>query len=204
MTAPQEGYVNYFEVLGVPEGAKPGEVRKEYRRLMKKLVGEIARVEITEESRNRYLLDMAKLNAALFVLRDNDTRDAYWNERQALIDLEHRWCTAASAVDAGNASENERGELDELRRGFDGRVRAFLSRYVEELMLEAGRDKECVEASHWDAAHQRHAFSILRQYRHLLYQEILERLPYAEVTPPTIDWDERRKSAEALLAGRTS
>lgn len=202
MTDFQEGYVNYFEVLGVPEDAKPGEVRREYKRRMKDLVGEIARVEITEERRTHYLLEMAKLNAALLVLRDTEMRDAYWKGRQALIELEGRWRSAADASSGKASSEGERAELDNLRREFDGKLRAFLARYVEELMLEAGRDKECVEASHWDPAHERHAFRILRHYRHTLYHKILERLPYAEVTPPQIDWDERRRTAAALLAGR--
>jgi hypothetical protein len=202
MTDSQEGYVNYFEVLDVPEDAKPGEVRRDYRRRMKDLVAEIARVEITEERRTHYLLEMAKLNAALFVLRDTELRDVYWTTRQGLIALEERWRLAANAATGRAKSEAERAELDDLRREFDGKLRGFLSRYVEELMLEAGRDKECVEASHWDTAHERHAFRILRHYRHTLYQKILERLPYAEVTPPKIDWDERRRTAAALLGGR--
>ena len=57
------GYVNYFEILGLDESAKPGEVRKNYKHMMKELVMEIARSEITPERRASYLLDMAKLNA---------------------------------------------------------------------------------------------------------------------------------------------
>src|SRR5690606_32846423 len=111
--------------------------------------------------------------------------------RQETMELERRWREAA-----------ERGEdTDALRRQFDSQIRGFLSRYVEEAMLDAGRDRECVEASGWDAAHERHASRILRHYRHGLYQDILERLPYHEVTPPRIDWEERRRTVAAILEG---
>ena len=185
-----EGYVNYFEILGLQDTAKPGEVRKNYKQMMKDLVMEIARVEITEDRRARYLLDMAKLNAAFYILRDNETRETYWTSRQELIALEAEW---AEAAQGGGANS------DLLRRSYDGRLRHFLSRYVEEAMLEAGRDKECVEASNWDSAHERHASRILRHYRHNLYQVILKRLPYSEVTPPEIDWDERGRTVSRLL-----
>ena len=66
--------------------------------------------------------------------------------------------------------------------------------------LEAGHDKACVEASNWDAAHERHASRILRHCRQGHYQRILERLPYWEVTPPQIDWDERKRTIAAILA----
>ncbi len=188
-----KGYVNYFEILGLADDAKTGEVRKDYRQKMKDLVMEIARVEITEERRSHYLLEMAKLNAAFYILRDNTSRDTYWAARTELIELEHQWREAA---DRGMA------ETDTLRRTYDARLRHFLARYVEEAMLEAGRDKECVEASHWDAAHERHASRILRHYRQGLYQLILERLPYFEVTPPVIQWEERAKTAAAILAGK--
>lgn len=185
-----KGYVNYFEILELDEQAKPGEVRKNYRRKMKDLIIEISRVEITEERRAHYLLEMAKLNAAFYVLRDNETRERYWRDRSEAMMLEDQWRDAAprGAEQAGAA-----------RRTFERHLRDFLSRYVEEAMLEAGRDKECVEASHWDAAHERHASRILRHYRQGAYQEILERLPYWDVTPPEIDWDERRRSVRELL-----
>ena len=77
-------------------------------------------------------------------------------------------------------------------------------RQVEESMLAAGRDKGCVEASSWDPYHERHASSILRHYRHMLYQEILGRLPFAEVTSPKIDWAERSRTVAAILAGKES
>lgn len=194
MANPNEsGYVDYFAVLGLDQTAKPGEVRKAYRTKMKDLVAEIAAVEITEERRAKYLLEMAKLNAALLLLRESEQRDIYWRERQELMDLEQQWRVAA---DAGE-------DTNELRKSFDARVRAFLSRYVEEAMLAAGRDKECVEASHWDAAHERHASRILRYYRNSLYQQILERLPFAEVTKPDIDWAERQRFVKTALAQGT-
>lgn len=194
MTAETEGYVDYFEVLGVHEGAKPGEVRNEYRRKMKALVSEIAGRVISQQERNEFLLEMAKLNAALYLLRDQEARDTYWRERQEVIQLESEW-READASGSGNT--------EALRRRFDTRVRDFLSKYVEELMLTAGQDKEVREASHWDAAHERHAFRVLRHYRHGLYQKILERLPFTEVTRPEIDWDERAKTVAALTARNT-
>ncbi|HOZ48534.1 MAG TPA: hypothetical protein PLO37_10440, partial [Candidatus Hydrogenedentes bacterium] len=188
-----QGYVNYFEVLDLTEDAKPGEIRKSYRHLMKDLVMEIRRVEITEERRSRYLLDMAKLNAAFYILRNKDTRDQYWNERQEVMALEEEWRAAAAQEDAA--------KTDGLRRRFERKLRDFLARYVEEAMLEAGRDKDCVEESHWDAAHERHASRILRFYRQKAYQQIRERLPYWDITLPRIDWDERQHAAARLLDG---
>ena len=83
---------------------------------------------------------------------------------------------------------------------YDAVIRAARRRLP---LLAAGQDKECVENSNWDAAHTRHASRILRFYRNDLYQKILERLPYAEVTPPSVDWDERRKFVAAALNERT-
>lgn len=188
--AAEAGYINFFELLGLEPEARTGDVRKQYRKLMKNLVMEIAATEITEEKRDRYLLTMAQYNAAFLILRNNELRDIYWKERSELIALELRWREAVSAG-ADNA--------ESLRREYDRRLRDFLSRYVEETMLEAGRDKECVEASHWDAAHERHATRILRHYRHRLFHTILERLPYVQVTPPAIDWDERARTVQRLL-----
>lgn len=185
------GYVNYYEVLGVSENAPPGEVRKTFKREMKRLVQEIASQQITEDRRSRYLLDMAKLNAALYILRDREKREAYWNLRNELMELEEQW-----RAETGQDPVKD----DQYRRKFDSKVKTFLSTYVEEAMLEAGRDPECVESSHWDEAHQRHAFRILRRYRHMLYHDILERLPYYEVTPPEIDWNERADTVRGMLA----
>jgi len=189
---PEDGYVNYFEILALDESAKPGDVRKNYRKMMKDLIMEIARVEITGERRDRYLLEMAKLNAAFYILRDTEMRETYWRQRAEVIQLESQWREAAQNGDTA---------ADALRRSFDSKLRHFLARYVEEAMLEVGRDKEAVEASHWDAAHERHASRILRHYRHNLYQQILDRLPYWEITTPRIDWAEREKTVAGMLAG---
>jgi len=188
-----QGYVDYFAILKLDASAKPGEVRKNYKQMMKDLVFEIARARITEERRAHYLLEMAKLNAAFYILRGNEGRDAYWTMRSELIELENQWREAA-AKDAS--------EADTLRRTYDSRLRHFLARYVEEAMLEAGRDRECVENSNWDAAHERHASRILRQYRQELYQQILERLPYYEVTAPRVDWAKRARFVTHALAGK--
>lgn len=185
-----EGYVNYFQALDLPDSAKPGEVRKAYKQKMKDLVFEIARVQITEERRERYLLEMAKLNAAFYLLRDNESRDRYWAEREEAIQLENQWREAA---------DQQAPNADDCRRAFERKVRDFLTRYMEETMLEAGRDKECVEASHWDPAHEAHASRILRHYRQSAYQVILERLPYHEVTPPQVDWTERKQTVASIL-----
>ncbi len=188
------GYVNFFEILELDETAKPGEVRKNYKRMMKDLVMEIARVQITERRRAEFLLEMAKLNAAFYLLRDNEARETYWRERTEVMDLEERWCKAVAEKDPG---------ADQLRREFDGKCRNYLSKYVEETMLAAGRDPECVEASHWDAAHERHASRLLRHYRHRAHRRILERLPFVEVTQPNIDWTARAAFAQGVLAGGT-
>ena len=186
----EQGYVDYFAVLDAAPGVKAGEVRKAYKKKMISLVNEIARVQITEDRRARYLLDMAQLNAALCLLRDGEAAEAYWRERQELIELEAQWREAA---EAGSDSS------EALRRDFERRLRDFLAKYVEDLMLSAGRDPEAVEVSHWDRAHERHASRILREYKNRLYQEIRQRMPYHEATPPRIDWDERRAAVAALV-----
>ena len=189
--AEKSGYLSYFEILGLDDQANPGEVRKTYKRKMKDLVREIAHVEITEERRTHYLLEIAKLNAAVYVLRDKAKREEYWKQRSELMALEDSWRAA---------DPSDREKSDALRREFDGKVKSFLSKYVEETMLEAGQDKEVVEASNWNPAHARHAIRLLRYYRHRLYHTILERLPYHQVTPPSIDWDERRATVDRLLS----
>lgn len=187
---PDSGYINYYTILGLDSSANPGEVRKTYKRKMKQLLAEITRQEITEERRAHFLLEMAKLNAAVYILRDKDRRDEYWQQREDLIQLEEKW---------RGLGEDDPDANDRMRRDFDNRIRTFLSKYVEEATLEAGRDKECVETSQWSPAHERHATRILRHYRHNLYQDILERLPYTEVTRPEIDWDDRAAFVTGVL-----
>lgn len=186
------GYINFFEILGLEPNANPGEVRKTYRREMKRLVGEIAQAKITEDRRAEYILEMAKMNGAVYVLRDKAMREEYETERNALIELERQWRELAE-------KDSDPEKTDPLRREFDGRVKAFLSKYVEETMLEAGQDKEVAEASNWNILHSRYALKHLRHYRHRLYHDILERLPYHQVTKPSIDWEERKKTVSALL-----
>jgi hypothetical protein len=135
------------------------------------------------------------MNGAAIVLRDAARREAYWKEREELIELEKRWCEAAE-------KSPDPETTDALRREFDGRIRSFLSKYVEETMLEAAQDKEVAEASGWNAYYSRYALNLLRHYRHLLYHDILERLPYHTVTRPTIDWDERAKFVTDLIGAR--
>ncbi len=190
--ASNAGYVNYFETLGLADGANPGEARKVYKRMMKKLVQDIARTEITPDKRSAFILDVARLNAACFVLKDKDRREIYWAEREALIAMETEWC----ALDESDTEAHEK-----IRSNFDSRVRSFLSKYVEEMTLTAGQDREILEASRWDEAHARYATSLLRYYRQHLYNDILERLPYHEVTKPKIDWVERQSTVVELLGG---
>lgn len=190
MSDQDKGYVDYFAELGVDADAKPGEVRNQYKKCIKNLLMTISQIEITEERRDNFLLDMAKLNAAFFILRDNELRQKYAEERAQVMALEEQW--RAAAVQGGP-------ENDRLRRAFDAALRQFLSTYMEERMLEAGRDPECVEASHWDMAHERHATRVLRHFRQRRYQEIHERLPFYEVTEPKIDWDERARAVTGLI-----
>lgn len=186
------GYVNYFADLGLQQGANPGEVRKVYKRAVKKLVQDATQGPMTPAKRNKYLLDMSRLNAAMYVLKDKDMQATYVDERNELIELEERW---------RNADTENTEELNRHRSEYETKIKSFLSKYVEEMTLTAGQDKEVVEASGWDAAHARHATSLLRYYRHHLYQDILERLPYHAVTEPNIDWDERTKTVTAILEG---
>ncbi len=187
----ESGYINFFEILGVAEDAKVAEVRNVYKKAMKDLRWEIQHAELTEAKRAQYLLRMAQLNAAFVVLRDNASREAYWTERQQLIELEQDWRDAV----ASGAPEAER-----LRREYEGKLRDFLSHYCETVMLDAGYDKECAQESKWDAAHARHASKVLRYYRHRLQHDVLERLPFTRVTPPEIDLEERRQFVYALLS----
>ena len=190
------GYVNYFEILDLPHDCKPGEVRKQYKRKMKDLLLEISRSQsgletLGQEKRDHFLLEMAQINAAFYILRDTERREKYWSDRTKVIALEAEWREATDT----NAAVQEK-----LRRTYDAALRHFLSTYLEEFMLLAGRDPECVEASNWDLAHERHAGPILRHFRQQLHQEILERLPFYETTEPQVDWEERDRAVSALLA----
>ena len=190
----EAGYINYYEILGLRDNANPGEVRSTYRTKMKALVQEIKRSTITDDRRAQFILEMAKLNGAVIVLRDSARREAYWREREDLVQLEQRWCEAANR-------DPDPEKTDALRREFDGRIRSFLSKYVEETMLEAAQDKDVAEASGWNVYYSRYALNLLRHYRHLLYHDILERLPYHVVTRPEIDWDDRARFVERVIAG---
>jgi len=192
---PEEGYIDYFDVLGLDDTCKPGEVRKVYRKQMKSLLMEIhnSRGALTPERRDAYLLDLARHNAAYYILRDQVRRDRYVADRAEVIQLEDAWRKLAG---------QEGPELDRARRAYDGALRHFLSTYLEEYMLEAGRDPDCVEASNWDLAHERHAGRVLRHHRQRLYHEIHQRLPYALVTEPAVDWQQRRAFAVAVIAGK--
>lgn len=187
------GYVNYFEILDLPHDCKPGEVRKLYKKKMKNLLLDISRSDLGQDKRNRFLLEMAQLNAAFYTLRDSERREKYWADRSEVIELEEAWRQATE--------EKNEVEAERLRRRYDAALRDFLSTYLEEYMLVAGRDPECVEASNWDLAHERHAGPILRHYRQRLHQEILERLPFYAVTPPQVDWEERKQTVANILAG---
>ncbi len=191
----ESSYIDYFSILEISADCKSGEAIRNYKRKMKDLVIEIARIEITEERRDAYLLDLARLNAAYYILRDKEQREEYCAKREEVMRLEAEWRAMAERAP-------ESPEADQLRRSFDAALRHFLSTYMEEKMLEAGRDKDCVEASHWDAAHERHATRVLRHYRQQLYREIHERLPYYEITPPRIDWAERKQTVAAMMRER--
>lgn len=188
----KSGYINYFEILGVDENAKAGEIRKQYRLRIQALVAEIRKSQITEAKRAQFLLEMAKLNAAVLVLRDKDKKEQYLTERQELMDIEQDYIAA---------EEEGPAVLEKIRARYESRMRSFMTRYAEEMMLAAGQDKDCVEASGWDAAHERHASRILRQYRHRLQHQIMERLPYTEITRPEIDWDDRRSFVQSVVNG---
>ncbi|HOV32228.1 MAG TPA: hypothetical protein PLX23_02545 [Candidatus Hydrogenedens sp.] len=187
-----ETYINYFSILGLEENCKTGDVRKNYKKMMKDLILNIHSTEVTPDQLDQYLLAMAKLNAAFYILRDEVRRNAYVEHRKKVIQLEKQWC------EVGENDPNS-PEGDQLRREFDRVLRDFLTKYMEELVLEAGRDKECVETSNWDPYHERHASRVLRHYRQKQYSQIHERLPYYDVTKPTIDWGEREQAVKQIL-----
>ncbi|MGC8737530.1 MAG: hypothetical protein ACP5UA_02655 [Candidatus Hydrogenedens sp.] len=190
----EDVYINYFSVLGLEEDCKTGDVRKNYKKMMKDLILEIHSTEVTPDRLDQYLLNMAKLNAGFYILRDDERRNAYVEQRKRVIQLEKQWCEKGE-------KDPSSPEADQLRREYDRVLRDFLTKYMEELVLEAGRDKECVETSNWDAHHERHASRVLRHYRQKLYSQIHERLPYYDVTKPNIDWSERERTVEQILQG---
>ncbi len=187
-------YINYFKVLGLEEDCKAGDVRKNYKKMMKDLIMEIHTTEVTPDRLDQYLLTMAKLNAGFYILRDDERRKAYMQHRQRVIQLEKEWCQVAE-------KDVNSPEADQLRREYDRALRDFLTKYMEELVLEAGRDKECVETSNWDPYHERHASRVLRHYRQKIYSQIHERLPYYDVTKPNIDWTKREQTVIQILHG---
>ena len=187
------GYTDYRAVLDVPESYKPADVIRNYKKRMKQLVIEISEDKRANERQDQYLLQVAQLNAAFYILRDRQRGELYLREREEVIEFERDW---REGVGKGDASEDDR-----LRRRYDQALRNFLAKYMEEFMLEAGRDPECVEHSGWSSVHERLAGRILRQYRQQRYHEIHERLPYSEITPPEIDWTDRVGFVERMLEG---
>ena len=183
------GYIDYRAVLELSDGYKPAVVIRNYKKKMKQLIIEISERADSEEKRSQYLLTMAHLNAAFYILRDKSRGECYLRDREELIQLEEQWRESAASVEASDA----------LRRKYDQALRNFLTRYMEELVLEAGRDADCVENSGWDAAHERHAARVLRHYRQQRYHQIHERLPYYEITRPSISWEERERFIQCLV-----
>lgn len=193
-----ELYIDYFAVLNLPEDCKTGDVKKNYKKLMKDLLLEIHNItSLTPAELDHYLLKMAMLNAGFYILRDDERRNNYITHRKRVIELEKKWCEVAE-------QKPDSQEADRLRREYDRALQDFLTKYMEELVLEAGRDKECVETSNWDPFHERHASRVLRHYRQKLYSQIHERLPYYDVTKPEINWDERKNLVVRIVRGEIS
>ncbi|MCX8064736.1 MAG: hypothetical protein N3G21_06135 [Candidatus Hydrogenedentes bacterium] len=191
----EELYIDYFSILGLPEDCKTGDVKKNYKKLMKDLLLEIHNISsLTPAELDNYLLKMAMLNAGFYILRDDGRRSNYISHRKKVIELEKKWCEVAE-------QNPDSQEADRLRREYDRALQDFLTKYMEELVLEAGRDRECVETSNWDPFHERHASRVLRHYRQKLYSQIHERLPYYDVSKPEIDWNERRNFVAKIVKG---
>ena len=187
------GYVDYREVLILPELYKPADVIRNYKKRAKQLLIEISEDKKAAEKQDQYLLQMAQLNAAFYILRDRQRGETYLRERDEVMGLEREWRDLTE--------KGATGEEDTLRRRYDQALRNFLAKYMEEFVLEAGRDPECVENSNWSSVHERLAGRILRQYRQQRYQEIHERRPFFEISQPEVDWEERGRFAEELLKG---
>lgn len=187
-------YTDYRLILELPDSYKPADVIRNYKKKIKQLTIQISEDPHVQEKQDHYLLHMAQLNAAFYILRDRNRGETYLREREEVIRLEEEWRASASA---------NREDEDALRRRYDQALRNFLTRYMEELVLEAGRDPECVEHSGWSSIHERLAARSLRRYRQQRYHEIHERLPYFEISPPEVDWGERKGFVNQLLGERT-
>jgi hypothetical protein len=185
------GYIDYRTLLDLQDHYKPADVIRTYRKKIKQLMVQISEDKTAEDHQDRYLLLMAELNAAYYILRNRALGEQYIQEREEVVALEKEW-RALDTADPG---------FDALRRRYDQALRSFLARYMEELILEAGRDPECVEHSGWGPAHERLAGRVLRQFRQQRYHEIHERLPYYDITEPQVAWEERSRFAAALISG---
>ncbi|NLN92643.1 MAG: hypothetical protein GX130_04935 [Candidatus Hydrogenedens sp.] len=184
------GYIDYRTLLELQDPYKPADVIRTYRKKMKQLMVLISEDTEADDHRDRYLLQIAELNAAYYILRNKELGRQYIQEREELLALETEWRTL----------DSDEPSFDAMRRRYDQALRAFLARYMEELILEAGRDPECVEHSGWSPAHERFAGRVLRQFRQQRYHEIHERLPYYDITKPEVDWEERARFAATLIS----
>ncbi|MFA7692945.1 MAG: hypothetical protein GX117_03245 [Candidatus Hydrogenedentes bacterium] len=189
------GYTDYREVLALPERYKPADVIRNYKKSIKQLRIEISENEQADDLRDHYLLLIAQLNVAFYILRDRQRGEEYLQQREELIALEETWRSVAAT---GSMEEQDRA-----RRSYDQSLRNFLAKYMEEYLLEAGRDPDCMEHSGWNSVYERLAGRVFRQYRQQRYHEIHERLPYFEVSTPTIDWEQRADFVATLLEGIT-
>lgn len=183
------GYIDYRTLLELRDAYRPADVIRTYRKKMKQLMVQISEDKEADDHRDRYLLQIAELNAAYYILRNKELGVQYIREREELMALEKEW----------RAMDGDDPEFDGYRRRYDQALRAFLARYMEELILEAGRDPECVENSGWSPNHERFAGRVLRQFRQQRYHEIHERLPYYDITKPEVDWEERARFAATLI-----
>ena len=111
--ASDSGYVDYVAVLGLDPEFKPADVRRIYRKKIKDLLIEISQVQVTEERRNRFLLGIAQLNAAFYILRDRDRCEKYLAERARVMQIEEDWRAQADKTEAS----------DKYRRQFDQALR---------------------------------------------------------------------------------
>lgn len=189
----QQGYIDYFEVLGLPADCKQGEVRNQYKRHMRDLVMEIQRVEITADRRERYLLELAKVNAAFYILRNNALREQYVADRAKVIELEEKW---------GRQSRLEARRQTTCAAPSMWRFATSFRATWKNWCCWPAATRNASKRATGTPAHERHAGRVLRHYRQELYQTIHERLPYYDVTQPTTDLDERERTARARSSPR--